>query len=110
MPDHAPCVVQLGMGVLAVGNQKVFINGGYVEILNNEVKVLADSVETLPGDKLSEGRKDKELDSERAKNALERANKRLSTMKLEDSDQELDTQRAILAKERAENRLEFYSK
>ena len=109
LPNHASCVVQLGMGVLSIGDQKVFINGGYIEILNNSVKVLADSVETLPGDELSETRADKVVDGERAKNSLDRANSRLASMKLDDSEDELDTQRAILAKERAERRLEFLS-
>ncbi len=110
LPNHAPCVVQVGIGTLSLGEQKVFINSGYIEIFENEVKILADLVETLPGDVFSETQKENTVDENRAKEALERANNRLNTMKLEDSDETLDTGRAILAKERAERRLEFLSK
>lgn len=66
--------------------------GGTVEIKNNKVLVLADSVETA-----------EEIDIERAKQSYERAKERLSNRSRGD----IDITRAELALQRALNRLKF---
>jgi len=71
LPGHTPLLSTLGMGVLAAwdanGDAKFFaINGGFVEVLDNRVVVLASTAES-----------EEELDEERAKAAFSRAEERL---------------------------------
>ena len=67
LPDHAPLLSELGNGTLtyATGEGAKFavaIYGGYVEVLDNHVRVLADGAE--PG---------KEIDASKAQQELEKA-------------------------------------
>jgi F-type H+-transporting ATPase subunit epsilon len=49
LPDHAPLLSELGAGVLSYSSDSqdklLAIEGGFVEVLNNEVRVLAERAE-----------------------------------------------------------------
>jgi F-type H+-transporting ATPase subunit epsilon len=49
LPDHAPLLSELGAGVLTYSSDSqerlLAIEGGFVEVLNNEVRVLAERAE-----------------------------------------------------------------
>ena len=66
LPGHAPLLSQLGIGFLSytIAGKKRFlsIHGGFVEVLPDHVRVLAELAE-----------KAEEIDVERAKRALQRA-------------------------------------
>lgn len=70
LPGHVPFVTTLKIGMLTckVGSeQKIFfVNWGYAEINNDKVMILADSAE-----------KSEEIDVERAKAAMKRAEERM---------------------------------
>lgn len=72
LPGHAAMVSELGIGTLTYatpqgGRYVVAVHGGYVEVLNDHVHVLADLAE--PG---------VEIDVQRATRALERSSHRLT--------------------------------
>ena len=98
LAGHTTFLTTLKVGTLrytdANGNeQQVFINGGFAEALPDKLTVLAESAE----------RKD-DIDMERAKDALARAEKRLA----EDREkEEIDFVRAKAALERALQRLKL---
>ncbi len=95
LPDHAAMIAELDIGEVVVlssdagDNERFFIAGGYVEVENNQVNVLADVIE-----------KAQEIDAGRAEQALKRASERLS--QLETS---LDLERANRSLKRAETRV-----
>ena len=94
LPGHAPLLAELGTGVLTLtseGNsaQHLAIDGGAAEILSDRVRVLADKAESA-----------QDVDRERARQALERANSRLQLQSLE-----IDVERAQRALRRARARL-----
>ena len=65
LPGHAPLLSELGIGVLTFANESdgrysVAVHGGYIEVLDNHVRVLADVAES--------GR---DVDVPRAQRALE---------------------------------------
>lgn len=66
LPGHAPLLSQLGIGFLsytAAGRRKYLsVHGGFVEVLTNRVRVLADVAERA-----------EEIDVERARRAAQRA-------------------------------------
>jgi len=66
LPGHAPLLGMLGIGVLSyvIGGRKRFlsVHGGFLEVLPDRVRVLADVAE-----------KAEEIDVERARRALQRA-------------------------------------
>jgi len=89
---HTPFLTTLKTGIIrytdAQGTERyVFVNGGFAEALPDKVTVLAES---------SERRKDVDLD--RAKAAMERAEKRLEEVRTK---ADIDTGRAKAALERA---------
>jgi F-type H+-transporting ATPase subunit epsilon len=91
---HTPFLTTLKMGTLrykdAGGRDRVvFVNGGFAEALPDKVTVLAESAERR-GD----------IDIERARSALERAQRRLAQKQ-----DDIDYARARAALERAMNRL-----
>ena len=95
--NHAPLMSTLEIGKIKikdVSDKEIIYStgGGTVEVKDNKILVLADSAETP-----------EEIDIERAKQAYERAKKRLSGSKKED----LDVLRAELALQRAVNRMKF---
>jgi len=93
LPNHAPIITGLTPGVLKYRQgadlHAVAIGGGFMEVSNNKVTILADTAE-LPG----------EIDVERAREAMERAQ-----MRLKEPPPGLDVHRAELALHRAIARL-----
>ena len=94
LPGHTPLLAALGTGVLTVwevtGDATFFaVNGGFVEVLDNRVVVLAATAET-----------EAELDLERAQAALQRAEERLRK-----PDAKTDVARAQAALNRAMGRI-----
>lgn len=91
--DHAPLVAQLEIGELKIetpeGTLHFAAGGGVIQVLKNKVLLLLDSCEAP-----------EEIDVQRAKDALERAKRRL-----QEKDQNLDFRRAEFALTRALNRL-----
>lgn len=51
LPNHAPLVTELGKGEMEIktgGTQKkFFVSGGFLEILNNHVTIIADSIKEV---------------------------------------------------------------
>lgn len=94
LANHAPMIATLKPGVLRynVGTDraKVAVGGGFAEVSDNRVSVLADSAE--PGEL---------IDVKRARAAKERAEKRLAQANKEN----IDVERAELALHRALARL-----
>ena len=94
LPDHAPLLAQLGVGELAyqagTSRNTMAVSGGWVQILNNHVRVLTDRAE-----------RPNEIDVARAQAALKRAAERLNLP----STAGVDVARALNAMKRAEARL-----
>jgi F-type H+-transporting ATPase subunit epsilon len=94
LPAHAPLLSLLGTGELTytVGGREssVFISGGFVEVLDDEVRVLADRAE-----------KAEEIDLDRAKESLKRAEALLKDPR----ERNVDIARALNAASRAQARL-----
>ncbi len=94
LPGHVPFVTTLKIGILSskVGNDTkfFFVNWGYAEAGADKVLILADSAE------LSE-----EIDIERARAAMKRAEERLKKA------EEIDFRRAEAALERAVTRVQL---
>jgi F-type H+-transporting ATPase subunit epsilon len=92
LAGHTPFLTNLKTGVIrytdANGTERfVFVNGGFAEALPDKVTVLAESAERR-----------RDIDLERAKAALERAQKRLEEDR---SKEDIDFARARAALERA---------
>lgn len=99
LKNHAPLISVFEIGLVKVkidnNTTKYFATGGgTAEVLNNNVLVLADSLEAI-----------EEIDIERAQRAKEKAMERL-TQKTEDT----DIERARVALARAVNRLNLVEK
>lgn len=97
LAGHAPMVTELDIGHLKVEKEgsedlNYFVSGGYVEILQDKVVVLADVVEN-PND----------IDADRAESASKRAKDRLAS-----KDTEVDQLRAQSSLKRAEARLAIF--
>ncbi len=95
LPGHAPMLAALGIGevIYRIGRDEhhVAVSGGFAEVRNDKVIILADSAET-PAD----------IDRARAELARERAEARLSGRNQE----EIDYTRAAAALARALTRLQ----
>lgn len=95
LPQHSPLVSGLNIGVLKVikaGKEtKMAVTGGFLEVNNNKVVILANAAETSD-----------EIDINRARAALERAQGRLANRT-----HDIDLVRAELALRRAINRLKI---
>ena len=96
LPGHAALVSELGLGELIVEGEaiqpiRLLINGGYVEVVNDQVIVLVDAAEALT-----------EIDVARAHKSRERALERLAT-----KDPAIDVTRAQSALARANARIAF---
>ncbi len=99
--DHAPMLSAIGVGVLKVkdkeGKDMVYTtSGGFAEVKNNSVVILAESAE-----------RHDEIDVKRAKAAKERASRRLE---IGSNDPQIDAERARVALARAINRLKYAQK
>ena len=95
LPGHAPLLATLGVGEVTyrIGRDEhhVAVSGGFAEVRNDKVIILADSAET-PAD----------IDRARAERARDRAEARLAGR----SQDEVDYTRAMTALARALNRLQ----
>ena len=96
MPGHVPLLSALAIGELYYrldGKQlEVFISGGFAEVSDNKVSILAESAE-----------RKQDIDVERARQALMRAEKRLDASRRGDAN--IDVSRAHAALSRALGRL-----
>ncbi len=96
LPDHAALLSLLGTGQLSYSlegggdRRSIVISGGYLQVLNNHVRVLADRAETPS-----------EIDMARAERALKRALERLAPP----TSAGVDVARALNAMKRAEARI-----
>jgi F-type H+-transporting ATPase subunit epsilon len=95
LPGHAPLLATLGIGVVTywIGRDEhhVAVSGGFAEVRNDKVIILADAAET-PAD----------IDRGRAERARDRAEARLSGR----TQEEVDYARAAAAQARAVTRLQ----
>jgi F-type H+-transporting ATPase subunit epsilon len=94
LPEHAPLLSELGTGELsyrnAEGRRTIVVSGGWLQVLHNHVRVLADRAELA-----------NEIDAARAEAALKRAHERLN----QTAAANVDVARALNAMKRAEARL-----
>ena len=97
LPNHIPFLTTLKVGMLTYKNGSdtghFFVNWGYAEVGPDKVTILADSAE-----------KSEEIDPERAKEAMKRAEERLKKA------EEIDEARATGALERAVTRVQIAEK
>lgn len=98
LPKHANLLTELmphAMRVKADGNEvMVAIGGGFMEVTPDKITILADSAEMS-----------NEIDVDRAKSALKRAEDRISAYKNAPKESEIDIRRAEAALARAKARL-----
>ena len=99
LADHAPMMTTIGIGVLvyrdSAGYDHVFaVTQGFLEVSDNVVTILADAAETK-----------EQIDLQRAKEALKRAQERLEQAAAGDT--RWDIQRARQAYQRALNRIQI---
>lgn len=94
LPGHVPFITTLKIGMLIVkkGNKTeyIFVNSGYAEVTADKVVILADSAE-----------RSDDIDVERAKAAMKRAEERLR------QEERIDFARATAALERATIRIQI---
>ncbi|MEN6535762.1 MAG: F0F1 ATP synthase subunit epsilon [Bryobacteraceae bacterium] len=94
LPGHSPLLAEMGTGDLVYVSENrrrhMAISGGWVEVLGDHVRVLANA-----------GEKADEIDVHRAEEALKRANERLSHPEMG-----LDVARALNAMKRAQARID----
>jgi F-type H+-transporting ATPase subunit epsilon len=97
LPGHVPFVTTLKIGMLTIKKDNkteyVFVNSGYAEVLPDKVIILADSAERA-----------EDIDVERAKAAMKRAEERLKQA------EKIDFARAMAALERATVRIQVAEK
>jgi F-type H+-transporting ATPase subunit epsilon len=94
--NHAALVSTLDIGALKLVDDKsneikYSISGGTLEVRDNNVIILAETIE---------GKED--IDLERAKKSLERANRRIASL-----ESDFNRERALLSIKRAKNRLKI---
>ena len=94
LKDHAPLMSTIEIGVITLkkNHENTYLTtaGGTIEVLNNSVLILADSVEVI-----------EDIDIDRAESAKKRAEERLEKKK----EEEIDIVRAELALKRSINRI-----
>ena len=95
LPNHAPLMTQLQPGEMTIrsnnGENVLAVTGGFLEVLNNQVTILADTAEM-----------DVEIDLKRAEAALQRATERVETRQAD-----VDLARALSAFRRAQIRVDL---
>ncbi len=93
LPKHAPLITSLDIGIMRVQQDKkytkVVVTGGFMEVRDNRVTVLANAAERV-----------EEIDVQRAEAAKQRAEERLAS-----KSEDIDLLRAELALKRAIMRL-----
>ncbi len=99
LKNHAPLISTFDVGVITVksGSEPAYFStsGGTVEVSDNKVLVLADSIEPVD-----------QIDIDRAEKAKERAEERLKSKR----EQDIDEERAAIALKRAINRINVKEK
>jgi F-type H+-transporting ATPase subunit epsilon len=101
LPNHAPLMTGLDVGLIRYRDLDNYdhyfaVTDGFLEVSNNIVTIIADACELSA-----------EIDLERAKQSLERAQERLQQAS---TDSAIDTERARAAVRRAKNRIEVAEK
>ena len=98
LPGHAPLFSELAIGELsyvdAGRTYSIFLAGGFVEVLDNQVRILADAAERAA-----------DIDLERAEAARARAEERIAR-----PGEDLDYPRAQAALQRAQGRIRVAGK
>ncbi len=100
LPGHAPLITELGIGELSYHDasgresEHIALVRGFAEVLSDRVTVLAETAERA-----------EEIDLQRAKDALARAEKRLAS-----NDSNIDLDRAGIALQRALIRIQVAGK
>ena len=93
LPNHAPLLTSLKPGELRILKEdkevNIAVSGGFLEVLQNVVTVLADTAERA-----------EDIDVERAQDALKRAQDKVNS-----SDSDLDLEKAIQALKRSQARV-----
>lgn len=93
LPSHAPIITSLAPGELRIRqggeSHSLVVTGGFLEVLNNEVIVLANAAED-----------ETDIDLDRATAAMERARQRLAS-----SESDVDLERALASLSRAQTRV-----
>lgn len=94
--NHAALVSNLEVGIIKIVDDKQFeinysISGGILEIRKNNVNILVETIESK-----------EEIDVERAKKSIERANDRIAA-----HEKGFDRERALFSIRRAKNRLKL---
>ncbi|WP_227937047.1 F0F1 ATP synthase subunit epsilon [Alkalihalobacillus deserti] len=99
LPKHIPLVAPLTVGAVRIKKgstvEKVAVSGGFVEVRPDKVTILAEAAELPSG-----------IDVDRAREAKERAQKRIDSAKSD----EIDFKRAELSLKRAINRIDVAGK
>ena len=99
LKNHAPLISTFDVGLITVksGNEPLYFStsGGTVEVNNNKVLVLADSIESVD-----------QIDADRAEKAKERAEERLKSKR----EKNVDEERAVISLKRAINRINVKEK
>ncbi len=94
LPGHAPLITELDVGEISYRlngvTEHIAVAWGFAEVLPDKVTILAETAERA-----------QEIDLERARKALERAEERLRS-----GDPNLDYQRALVALRRAQVRVQ----
>ncbi len=95
LPGHAPLLSALGAGVLSYsgggkGKQVLVVDGGFVEVFDNNVRVLADNAEYA-----------RDIDVDGARRELEEANEALKK-----AHEAADSEAALRAIQRAQARID----
>ncbi len=97
LPGHVPFITTLRIGMLLVKKDNktdiIFVNSGYAEVTSEKTVILADSAERA-----------EDIDVERAKAAMKRAEERLAQA------EKIDFARATAALERATIRIQVAEK
>ena len=101
LPSHAPLMASLDIGemvtVAGADREPMVVHGGFIQILHDQVTVLADAAESID-----------EIDEARAEAARERAAERVEGRMT--TEEVLDMARARLALLRAQARIRIYRK
>ncbi len=95
LPSHAALISSLNPGELVIrdggGEEALMVSGGFIEVLDNKVTVLADAAE-----------RETDIDIERAQRAVAQARERIASQ-----EEELDLERALRSLSRAQVRVKL---
>ena len=98
LPSHAPLMASLAIGEMIArtpeGDQELAVHGGFIQVANDSVTVLADAAEHID-----------DIDEDRAEAARERAERRVAGAHAADASEAIDLLRAQYALQRSLLRL-----